>query len=66
MQWFEVKMGSNGFFAVLMTNEDGFPESVQRSPITCNTFEEAQDDAKAWAEAEADELEEGIAENFRL
>jgi hypothetical protein len=47
-----VTSGMRGYFAVMIGVKDGFSEPIQSSPITCNSFEEAVQDAKAWARAE--------------
>jgi len=56
MNWITTTFGMRGYFAVMMTDRDGFPEPVLTGIGSYKTIDGAQEEAKSWAEAEEMEL----------
>jgi hypothetical protein len=50
--WTEVTSGLRGYFAVLMSNRDGFEEPEQSGIGSYKTRDGAEREAKDWAESE--------------
>jgi hypothetical protein len=51
-RYITVTSGMRGYFAVMITDEDGFEQPDRTSPFSSQDKDEAIEDAKEWAKSE--------------